>query len=51
LVDIIPLGSGSMDPDSGIQNIADPTDLDPDPKLCLTLSRIPIEGGGVALTV
>ncbi len=29
LVDILPL-----DPDPGIQNFADPTDLDPDPKHC-----------------
>jgi len=38
LVDILPLGSGSMDPhifadlDPGSQNLADPTD--PDPKHC-----------------
>ena len=38
LVDILPLGSGSVDPhifadpDPGSQNLADPTDPDPDPK-------------------
>ena len=40
LVDILPLGSGSvdphifanLDPDPGSQNLADPTDPDPDPK-------------------
>ena len=36
LVDILPLGSGSVDPhifpDPGSQNLADPTD--PDPKHC-----------------
>ena len=39
LVDILPLGSGSVDPhifadpdpDPGSQNLADPTDPDPDP--------------------
>ena len=39
LVDILPLGSGSVDPhifadpdpDPGGQNLADPTDPDPDP--------------------
>ena len=40
LVDILPLGSGSVDPhifadpDPGSQNLADPTDPDPDPKHC-----------------
>ena len=40
LVDILPLGSGSVDPhifadpDPGSQNRADPTDPDPDPKHC-----------------
>ena len=40
LVDILPLGSGFVDPhifadpDSGSQNLADPTDPDPDPKHC-----------------
>ena len=38
LVDILPLVSGSVDPhifvdpDPGSQNLADPTDPDPDPK-------------------
>ena len=36
LVDILPRGSGSAhifaDPDPGSQNLADPTDPDPDPK-------------------
>ena len=38
LIDILPLGSGSVephifaDPDPGSQNLADPTDRDPDPK-------------------
>ena len=37
MVDILPLGSGSVDPhifadpDPGSQNLADPTDPDPDP--------------------
>ena len=42
LVDILPLGSGSVDlhvfavpdPNPGSQNIADPTDPDSDPKHC-----------------
>jgi len=42
LVDILPLGSGSVDPhifadpdpDPGSQNLADPTDPDQDPKHC-----------------
>jgi len=29
MVDILPLGSGSVDPDPGSQNLADPTDPDP----------------------
>ena len=51
LVDILPLGFGSVDPhifadpDPRSQNLADPTDPDPDPKPCkskikvLTLER------------
>ena len=40
LVDILPLRAGSVDPhifadlDPGSQNLADPTDPDPDPKHC-----------------
>ena len=43
LVDILALGSGSVDPhifadpDPGSQNLADPTNPDPDPKHCLKL--------------
>jgi len=42
LADILPLGSGSVDPhifvdtDPGSQNLADPTDLDADPKYWTT---------------
>ena len=43
MVDILPLGSGSVDPhifadpDPGSQNLADPTD--PDPNHCLKLTE------------
>ena len=42
----MPLGSGSVDPhifadpDPGSQNLADPTDPDPDPKHCMLKSCI-----------
>ena len=45
LVDILPLGSGYVDPhifadpDSGSQNLGDPTD--PDPKHCLEHEQVP----------
>ena len=47
LVDILPLGSGSVDPyifaepdpDPGSQNLADPTDPDPDPKHCKKVKK------------
>ena len=44
LVDILPLGSGSVelhifvDPDPGSQNLADPTD--PDPKHCIRHKKL-----------
>ena len=38
LVDILPLGSGSVDPDPGSQNLADPTD--PDPKHCKIIQYV-----------
>ena len=43
LIDILPRGSGSVNPhifahpDPGSQNLADPTDPDPDPKRCLNV--------------